>query len=137
VPGILKLGETADARAAFHAELYWIHTLTLGGTRLLNREAQPWFYERYHTLFSPRAEAPAAPLPRPQEKPSARREDPRPKPAARHGAPWTSEEDRALMRKLEAGMSPAQIAAQHRRSDTAIEKRIAALQEGDARPKKF
>ena len=47
VPAIVKLAETQDARTAFHAELYWIHFWTMQGKRLLNREAQPWFHQRY------------------------------------------------------------------------------------------
>ncbi|MBI3797220.1 MAG: hypothetical protein HY268_09685 [Deltaproteobacteria bacterium] len=42
----MRLAEAQDARAAFHAELYWIHFWTMQGKRLLNREAQPWFYQR-------------------------------------------------------------------------------------------
>ena len=122
VPGILKLDEAADARAAFHAELYWIHALTLRGTRLLNREAQPWFYERYAALFGPRAEA-VRPM-----------EDTPPLPlGARHGEAWTEEEDSVLLGKFKAGASVAEIAGQHRRSVKAIEKRLAKLQEDGQR----
>jgi len=118
VPGILKLDEAADARAAFHAELYWIHALTLRGTRLLNREAQPWFYERYAALFRPRAEGGSQEPPAPPQPP-----------APRHGAAWTADEDRVLLCKLKAGVGVAEIAAQHRRRAKAIEKRLAKLQE--------
>jgi hypothetical protein len=53
-PGIVKLAEVAQAEAAFHAELYWIHYWAMQGKRLLNREAQPWFVEQYRTLLDPK-----------------------------------------------------------------------------------
>jgi hypothetical protein len=53
-PGIVKLAEVAQAEAAFHAELYWIHFWAMQGKRLLNREAQPWFVEQYRTLLDPK-----------------------------------------------------------------------------------
>jgi hypothetical protein len=116
VPGIVKLGEAADERTAFHAELSWIHTLTLRGTRLLNREAQPWFCERYHALFGPRADAPGP----------AGDAPPGP-PPRRHGEAWTPKEDAALLEKLKAGMPPEALAARHRRSVRAVVKRIETL----------
>jgi hypothetical protein len=53
-PGIVKLAEVAQAEAAFHAELYWIHFWAMQGKRLLNREAQPWFVEQYRKLLDPK-----------------------------------------------------------------------------------
>ena len=52
-PAILKLAEVTSEEAAFHAELYWIHSWAMQGKRLLNREAQPWFVENYTALLDP------------------------------------------------------------------------------------
>jgi hypothetical protein len=118
VPGILKLGEAADAPAAFHAELYWIHFWTVQGKRLLNRETQPWFYERYEALFSPRVEGP---------KRQAAGQSPAPSAPKLQGAPWTEQEDTALVQKVQAGTALPEMAGSHQRSPQAIEQRLAKL----------
>jgi hypothetical protein len=126
LPVVVKLDEVRDAQAAFHRELYWIHKLAAEGHVLKNREAQGWFPQRYEEAFGRRETAL-------REAPQGRG---RPEGTAagqpRHGEAWTGEEDRALLAKHAARMSPDAIAAHadHRRSERAIVKRLARLVAG-------
>ena len=123
LPVVVKLDEVKDARTAFHRELYWIHKLAAEGHHLKNREAQGWFMARYGETFGRRETA----------KREGAGEGTRRHGAAqaqeRHGIAWTPEEDRALLAKHAAGMSPAEIAAHpdHRRSERAIVKHLGKL----------
>jgi hypothetical protein len=126
LPAVVKLDEVKDARTAFHRELYWIHKLAAEGHHLKNREAQGWFMARYGETFGRRDTAKReGPEDRALRHEVAQAQE-------RHGAAWTPEEDRTLLAKHAAGISPAEIAAHpdHRRSERAILKHLDKLGAG-------
>ena len=68
LPHIVKLDTAEDEAAAFHKELYWIHSFAGQGRGLKNREAQGWFRKRYDEAFGTQIPPKAFPASRARPK---------------------------------------------------------------------